>query len=310
VTSPFWAYLKISDGCDNRCSYCLIPQIRGGHRSRPLRSVREEAASLVEAGAREINLIGQDITRWGPGEGPPDLPRLVKSLASLSGDFRLRLLYLHPSRVDERLCRTMAENEKVFPYLDIPIQHASDGILKRMNRPYGRRRLEKMYELLRRRIPGVALRTTVMVGYPGEGRREFGELLEFLRSQPFENLGSFVFSPEEGTAAASQRKQVSLEEAAERRAEVMSLQQELAADLWKGRRGKETEALLLEPLEEESTLLGRTAWQAPEVDGHVVARGAGDPGELVRIRITDSSSYDLAGEITGAPRGPLSRSRS
>jgi ribosomal protein S12 methylthiotransferase len=311
VTSPFWAYLKISDGCDNRCSYCLIPQIRGGHRSRTLRSVREEAASLIEAGAREINLIGQDITRWSGGKGVPDLPRLVKSLAALPGDFRLRLLYLHPSRVDERLCRTMAESSKVFPYLDIPIQHASDGILKKMNRPYGRRRLEEMYVLLRRRIPGVALRTTVMVGYPGEGRREFEELLEFLRAHPFENLGSFVFSPEEGTAAASQRKKVSLEEAAERREEVMSLQQELAADLWKGRRGAVTEALILEPLEgEEKACLGRTAWQAPEVDGHVVVRGAGTPGELARVKVTGSGSYDLEGEIMGADRGPLSRSRS
>lgn len=311
VTSPFWVYLKISDGCDNRCSYCLIPQIRGGHRSRPLRSVREEAVSLIEAGAKEINLIGQDITRWSRGKGGPDLPGLVESLASLPGDFRLRLLYLHPSRVDERLCRTMAENGKVFPYLDIPIQHASDGILKKMNRPYGRRRLEKMYALLRGQIPEVALRTTVMVGYPGEGRREFDELLDFLRAHPFENLGSFVFSPEEGTAAASQRKKVSPEEAAKRREEVMSLQQGLAAELWKRRRGSVTEALLLEPFEgEENACLGRTAWQAPEVDGHVVIRGSGTPGELVRIRVTGSGSYDLAGELMGAPRAPLSRSRS
>jgi ribosomal protein S12 methylthiotransferase len=298
MTSSFWAYLKISDGCDNRCSYCLIPSIRGKHRSRSLRSVREEAAGLVAAGVREINLIGQDITRWGQGAGGPALPRLIESLTRLPGDFRLRLLYLHPSRVDDRLCRLVAANDAVLPYLDIPIQHAGDSILEKMNRPYGRKGLERMYARLRRLVPGVALRTTVMVGYPGEGKKEFAELLSFLRDHPFENLGAFIFSPEEGTPAAAQRGRVPPETAAERRDEVMRLQQKAAASLWRGRHGEIAEVLLLEPVEGKSDLwLGRTVWQAPEVDGMIVVRGPGRPGDLVSVEVTGSSAYDLEGVV-------------
>jgi ribosomal protein S12 methylthiotransferase len=305
MTASFWAYLKISDGCDNRCSYCLIPNIRGKHRSRSLRSVREEAAGLVAAGVREINLIGQDITRWGQGAGGPALPRLIESLTRLPGDFRLRLLYLHPSRVDDRLCRLVAANDAVLPYLDIPIQHAGDRILEKMNRPYGRKGLERMYSRLRRLVPGVALRTTVMVGYPGEGKREFAELLSFLRDHPFENLGAFIFSPEEGTPAAAQHGRVPPETAVERRDEVMRLQQKAAASLWRGRHGEVAEVLLLEPVEGKRDLwLGRTAWQAPEVDGMIVVSGPGRPGDLVSVRVTGSSAYDLEGVVTEGRSDP------
>jgi ribosomal protein S12 methylthiotransferase len=300
LTSDFWAYLKISDGCDNNCRYCLIPSIRGRHRSRSRRSLVRETRDLIDSGVREINVIGQDITRWGGDNKGSDLPLLLESLAALPGAFRLRLLYLHPSRVDGRLRRLLSAGGKIFPYLDIPIQHAGDKVLRDMNRPYGLRRLEKMYADLRRDVPAIALRTTVMVGYPGEGKKEFGELLDFLRDCPFENLGAFVFSPQSGTAAAELPGRVPPEEAEERYHRVMSLQQDLAARLWMSRRGTVTEALIFRPLEgEKDRWLGRTAWQAPEVDGEVVVRGQVGPGDLVEVEITGSGAYDLEGVARG-----------
>jgi len=260
-----------------------------------------ETRDLIDTGIREINLIGQDITRWGGKKDGSDLPLLLESLASLSGTFRLRLLYLHPSRVDGRVRRLLSAGGKIFPYLDIPIQHASDKVLRGMNRPYGRRRLAKMYADLRRDVPAIALRTTVMVGYPGEGKKEFGELLDFLGDCPFENLGAFVFSPQSGTAAAELPGRVPPEEAEERYHQVMALQQDLATRLWKSRRGTVTEALVLRPLEgEEGSWIGRTAWQAPEVDGEVVLRGQVSPGDLVEVEITGSGAYDLEGVPKGA----------
>jgi ribosomal protein S12 methylthiotransferase len=300
VTSEFWAYLKISDGCDNNCRYCLIPSIRGRHRSRSRRSLVRETRDLIENGVREINLVGQDLTRWGGEKKDSDLPLLVESLSALPGTFRLRLLYLHPSRVDGKIRRLLSAGGKIFPYLDIPIQHASDKVLRSMNRPYGRRRLEKIYGDLRRDVPAIALRTTVMVGYPGEGKREFGELLEFLKDCPFENLGAFVFSPQRGTAAAELPGRVPPEAAEERYHRVMALQQDLSARLWESRRGTLTEALVLRPREgERGCWLGRTAWQAPEVDGEVVIRGQVGPGDLVEVEITGSGAYDLEGVSRG-----------
>jgi ribosomal protein S12 methylthiotransferase len=306
LTSPFSAYLKVSDGCTNRCSYCLIPTIRGPHRSRPLRSLRLEARSLIEAGVREINLVGQDLTRWGKDLAGRDLAGMVKSLTSLPGDFRLRLLYLHPSRVDGGIVRLLGGGGKVFPYLDMPIQHASTRVLKAMNRGCSRRDLERIYARLRREAPAAALRTTVMVGFPGEGRREFRELLRFLRECPFENLGCFVFDPQEGTPASRLPNPLRPEEARERRHAVMEQQQELSAGLWRERRGSVTEALVLNPTDSTGrTWAGRTAWQAPEVDGHVILSGPARPGDLVRAEITASGTYDLEGTIR--EKGPVRR---
>jgi ribosomal protein S12 methylthiotransferase len=297
LTSPDWAYLKISDGCDNRCSYCLIPGLRGGHRSRGGHEIVAEARSLIAAGAREINLVGQDITRW-QGEEEESLPELIGDLAALPGQFRIRLLYLHPSRLDRELAETIAANEKVFPYLDLPIQHASDAVLAGMHRPYGMKDLEGLCDMLRRTIPGAALRTTVMVGFPGEGEKEFADLLGFLRAHPFENLGAFVFSPEKGTAAATMEGQVDPAVARERYGAVLELQQELAAGLWQRRIGTVTEALVLAGVEgDEGKLWGRTAWQAPEVDGGIVMAGTAGPGDLVSVKITAAGAYDLEGVI-------------
>lgn len=297
LTSPDWAYLKISDGCDNRCSYCLIPALRGGHRSRGGHEIVAEARSLVAAGARELNLVGQDITRWQGGDGG-SLPELIDELTAIPGEFRVRLLYLHPSRLDGQLAETIVRSEKVFPYLDLPIQHASDAVLAGMNRPYGMKDLKALCGMLRKTIPGAALRTTVMVGFPGEGEREFADLLGFLRAHPFENLGAFIFSPEEGTAARTMPGLIDEAVARERYDALLELQQGLAADLWQQRIGTVTEALVLAAVEgEEGKLWGRTAWQAPEVDGGIVMEGAAEPGDIVSVKITAAGSYDLEGVI-------------
>jgi ribosomal protein S12 methylthiotransferase len=297
TTGPY-AYLKISDGCSNRCHYCLIPSIRGPHRSRSAAAVLDEARALADAGVAEIDLVGQDITRFGEGRRGGGLPGLVRAIAALPGDFRLRMLYLHPDRVDDAILGLFAAAPKLCPYLDVPIQHASRRVLAAMNRGYGPRELGRLFDGVRRRVPGVALRTTVMVGYPGEGRREFRELLAFLRSHPFENLGAFVFSPQPGTRAAALTGAAPREEAEARYHEVMSQQAGLSARLWAARVGQETEALLVSPAPGRKTVWqARTPWQAPEVDGGVVVRGAGAPGTWVRVAITGSSAYDLAGRV-------------
>jgi ribosomal protein S12 methylthiotransferase len=298
LTTGPWAYLKVSDGCSNCCHYCLIPTIRGPHASRPRAAVLDEARALIEAGVREINLVGQDITRFGEGRRSGGLPVLVRAVAALPGDFRLRLLYLHPARVDDEIVRLFAETPKLCAYLDIPIQHASSRVLARMNRRYARRDLERLFDGLRGRIPGIALRTTVMVGHPGEGKREFSALLSFLRSHPFENLGAFVFSPQPGTKAATMPGAVAREEAEARYHEVMSLQAGLASDLWERRIGLGTEALLLGPESGRATVWNaRTPWQAPEVDGRIRVRGRGVAGVWVPVTVTGAGAYDLEGRI-------------
>jgi len=297
LTTGPWAYLKIADGCSNCCHYCLIPSIRGPHASRSRAAVLEEARALIDAGVREINLVGQDITRFGEGRRGGGLTALVRAVAALEGDFRVRLLYLHPERVDEEIIRLFRETPKLCAYLDIPIQHASGRILRRMNRHYSRSDLERLFARLRERIPGVALRTTVMVGYPGEGQREFDELLVFLRSHPCENLGAFVFSPQPGTKAATMSGAVPRDEAEARYHEVMALQAELASALWAQRVGRATEALLLGPEPGRTTIWnGRTPWQAPEVDGRIRVRGRGQPGTWAAVRVTGAGTYDLEGK--------------
>ncbi len=217
-------------------------------------------------------------------------------------DIRLRLLYLHPARVDDRLMEVMAGLHHVWPYADIPIQHADDRILRLMGRPYGRRKLSGLLDRLRRRIPGIALRTTVMVGYPGEGKDAFARLRRFLREHPFENLGVFVFAPQPGTPAFALPGRVDPETAAERYHLIMEEQASSAARLWRGRRGEEVEAILVGRIQgERDAWMARTSWQAPEVDGWAKLRGRGAPGSLVRARITGSHAYDLEGNIEARP---------
>jgi ribosomal protein S12 methylthiotransferase len=310
LTTGPWAYLKVSDGCSNCCHYCLIPSIRGPHASRSRAAVLDEARALIDAGVRELNLVGQDITRFGEGRRGGGLPGLVRAVAALPGDFRVRLLYLHPERVDDAVIDLFAATPKLCAYLDVPIQHASTRVLRRMNRRYGRRDLERLFSTLRGRVPGVALRTTVMVGYPGEGRREFAELLAFLRAHPFENLGAFTFSPQPGTRAAAMAGAAPQEEAEARYHEVMTLQASLASDLWERRVGQETEALLLAPEPGRTAVwTARTPWQAPEVDGRIRVRGSGEAGRWVAVRVTGAGAYDLEGRVLPTPGRPTAPRR-
>jgi ribosomal protein S12 methylthiotransferase len=304
LTTAPWAFLKISDGCDNRCAYCLIPAIRGPHRSRGLSGILDEAAGLISSGVRELNLVGQDLTRWRSGRKV--LEDLLGALDRLPGDFRIRLLYLHPSRVTASLAAAMAEHPKVLPYLDMPIQHADDRVLEAMGRPYRGKDLRRIYRLLRETVPGIALRTTVMVGHPGEGRREFQVLGDFLEECPFENLGCFAYSPQAGTPSAD-REAVSPGTAARRRRKVMLRQEEISASLWSGRVGRTVEALILSPLRGRSLWLGRAAWQAPEVDGSCLVRGRCRPGEWSAVTVTGARTYDLEARASSTTN-PTTRS--
>ncbi len=266
--------------------------------SRTLEDIVQEAGELISSGVWEIHLLGQDITRWGEGTPGGDLVRLVEAPNDLPGKFRIRLLYLHPARLDEKLIGLIASGNRVCPYVDMPIQHASDRVLKRMNRNYRRKRLEEIYHSLRRNVPGVSLRTTVMVGHPGEGQADFSELLDFIRGHPFENMGAFIYSPEPGTVSAGQGDLTERGEAEERHHRLMTAQAEISRGLWANRLGEMTETLILSTLDRSGERhTGKTLWQAPDVDGIISVSGRASPGDLARVRITGSSEYDLEGVI-------------
>jgi len=291
------AYLKIADGCDNRCAYCLIGKIRGPYRSRPLPVLLDEARRLAGEGAREIVVIAHDTAFYGREKGGrPLLQRLLEGMEGIKGIDWIRMLYLHPAHIDGDLLRALAASSRVCPYLDIPLQHVDDRILKRMGRKTSRRQIESVLDLCRELIPGIALRTTLMTGFPGEGEGEFQALKEFIRWQRFDHLGAFAFSPEKGTRAASLGNRVPAALAERRRGELMRLQQRISRAKLKRRVGEEVEALVEGPFPENGAglMVGRARFQGPEVDGLTVLEGEGmKPGDLVQARVTAASDYDL-----------------
>jgi len=294
------AYLKIAEGCSNFCAYCTIPSIRGPFRSRDSRILLQEANHLAEQGVRELNLVAQDTTAYGTDLRPSSsLTALLKALIRIESLSWLRLLYLRPERIARPLLDLMAGEEKICPYLDIPVQHISDTVLKRMNRPYRGKKLRGLISRIRRLLPQAALRTTVMVGFPGEGEREFQELLNFITEVEFDHLGVFPFSPEEGTPAAQYADHVPLEISQKRVDLLMERQKEISFKKNQARIGT-LEPVLVTGLSPESDLLiqGRTCFQAPEVDG-VVYIVEGEPrfGEIQPVKITEAHPYDLVGEI-------------
>lgn len=297
LASPHSAYLKIADGCDNRCAYCLIGRLRGPYRSRPLGVLLEEARQLADEGARELVVIAQDTGFYGREKGGHALlPRLLDRLQAVKGISWVRLLYLHPAHLDGDILQSLAASPQACSYLDIPLQHADDRILKRMGRKTSRRQIESLLDLCRGLLPGLALRTTLMTGFPGEGAREFGALKEFVRWQRFDHLGVFAFSPEAGTRALSFSGRVPAPVAARRRAELMRLQKRISRAKLRQRIGEEIEVLLEGPFPEAGSglMVGRSRFQAPEVDGLTVVEGEGlRPGELVKVRVTAASDYDL-----------------
>jgi len=300
-SSPFYtAYLKIADGCSNCCSYCVIPSLRGSFRSRPMKSLLKEAKDLVKGGVKELNLIAQDVTRYGT-----DLPRgasletLIGKLVKLDGLSWIRLLYAYPDGIGDDLIRLIRDEEKVCKYLDIPLQHISDPLLKRMNRRSSEAGIRALIGKLRSEIPGLALRTSFIVGFPGETEEDFNKLLHFVEEVQFDRMGVFCYSREEGTDAALMPEQVSERVKRERHKKLMRAQARVSFK--RNRNLIDTlEDAIVEGYSEETDLLlkGRSSRQAPDIDGQVyITSGNANIGDIVTLRITDSSDYDLFGEI-------------
>ena len=304
ATPGYTAYLKIAEGCDHPCSFCIIPQLRGQFRSRRFESVIAEAEQLARAGVREITLIGQDTTCYGEDFGLKDgLALLLEKLAGIETLRWVRFLYAYPNKITGRLLETIAEYDKICSYIDVPLQHASPAALKRMKRGGGADIFLRSIEKMRRTIPGVTLRTSFIVGFPGETEKEFEELCDFVREAQFDWMGAFGYSDQDGAAAFALEDKVSPREVERRRKRLMQIQQRISKKKKKSLVGREFD-LLLEGTSEESDLLleGRTSMHAPEIDGKVLVNDAPEdlrpkPGEFYRCQITESHDYDLVARI-------------
>ena len=297
-TPPWFAYLRIAEGCDNHCAYCVIPSLRGKYRSRPMNELLDEAAELASAGVQELLVIAQDITRYGTDlNGEHQLAALLRELCKL--DFHwIRLHYLYPHEITEELIDTIAAEEKILPYLDIPMQHCNDRILKAMNRRDTKESLLAMVKKLRERIPGLVLRTSLIAGLPYEGEEEFEELCEFLRDVQIERAGVFPFSPEEGTRAALM-EHVDFEEA-QRRAELaVDVQSDIIDAYNESVLGDEREVLCEGFDPQAQMFFGRTYAESPEIDGRVYFTADREvaPGTFVNVRFTDTMDGELTGEL-------------
>jgi len=289
-----FAYLKVTEGCHRRCSYCVIPQLRGPLRSVPPDVVLREARVLAEAGSSELILVGEDTGAYGTDLGGEwTLARLIRELDALDGVRWIRMLYVHPASVCRELVAAAEECEKVCAYIDLPVQHASDPVLSRMNRPTTRADIERALGLIRSSPKEFAIRTTVMVGFPGEKPEDFEELKLFLKEWEFDHLGAFCYSAEFGTAAAAFPDQLPEEVKEDRREEIMRLQSDISYNRNVAVLGQEAE-VLVDGVVENGLLAARTERQAPEVDGVTLVRGGGSPGEYMRVRFTEASEYDLA----------------
>jgi len=300
ATPPHLAYLKIAEGCSHRCTFCLIPRIRGPLRSRPLDTLVVEAQRLAAAGVRELILVAQDTTAYGrEAPGQPGIAALLRELAALDGFTWIRLLYAHPARISPELLDAMAANPRILPYLDLPIQHAHDDILRRMGRDYRRRDILDALRRIREALPGATLRTTVMTGFPGETEAHFQTLLDFVQEAGFNHLGVFFYYPEAGTPAARLTPAAPRREARRRARLLKAAQAHIVKARLRSLVGT-TQKVLVEGVSPESDYLltGRLAGQAPEIDGQVyITGGIGRVGELHAVRLTRALPYDLVGEI-------------
>lgn len=293
-----FAYIKISDGCDNRCSYCAIPDIRGDFRSRSIESVCREAEFLLDRGKKELILVSQESTAYGRDlYGKPRLIELLKAISGLSGEFWLRIMYLHPARLTEELIDYMIDNRLVCNYFDLPMQHINDKLLQAMGRKVTRRRIDRILDKIRAAGSRAAVRTNFIVGFPGETEAQFEELCRYIERQRFERLGAFVYSAEEGTAAAAMPNQVAEEVRESRYHRLMELQQQIAFENNDEETGRRYEVLIDEVDTEKGLALGRTRFDAPEIDQNVRLSGTDTaPGDFVWAKITGSDGYDLLGE--------------
>lgn len=291
------AYLRLAEGCSNRCSYCAVPLIRGPLRSRSQEAVLEEARRLAEKGVQELILVAQDTTAFGVDRGGKSrLPELIEALERVEGLRWIRLMYVHPAGVDERLLEALKRTKKLCPYLDLPVQHISPRILKEMNRRVGPDQIRQCIQALREAVPGIHLRTSVIVGFPGETQEEFLELLEFVQETRFEWLGGFLYSREEGTPAAELPGQVPKQVARKRLAQLLRLQKQITTEKlgrWVGR-----ETTVLVEKQGRGCLLGRSSFQAPEIDGVVrIRKGKAPLGSFVGVHFTAVRGYDLEGVL-------------
>ena len=297
-TPPWYAYLRIAEGCDNHCAYCVIPSLRGKYRSRPLEDLVREAAELASAGVKELLVIAQDITRYGTDlNGQHQLAALLRELCEL--DFHwIRLHYLYPDEVTEELIDTIAEEPKIVKYLDIPIQHCNDGILKAMNRRDTRAEITALFDKLRSRIPGLVLRTSLITGLPGEGEAELEELCDFLRQMRIERAGVFPFSPEDGSRAA-QMEHVDMEEARRRAELVVDVQSDIIDAYNESVLGTERE-ILCEGFDGQAQMFfGRSYAESPDIDGRIYFTADREvaPGSFVTVRLTGTMDGELTGEL-------------
>ncbi len=301
-TPGHYEYLKVAEGCDKNCTYCIIPSLRGHYRSIPKERLLRDAAFLADNGVRELILVAQETTLYGTDlYGKKALPELLRDLSEIDGLSRIRLLYCYPEEIDDELIKAVRDLPKVMKYLDIPIQHCSDRILKRMGRRATKEGLKSLIAKLREGIPDISLRTTIITGFPGESEEEHAELLDFIKEIRFDRLGVFTYSQEEGTAAAGFDDQISEEVKERRRDEIMRIQREISLSVNEGFLGRKLECMVEGRIPEEGVYATRSFRDAPDVDGFVFIKEKNGislmTGDMVSVRITGFSEYDLEGEI-------------
>lgn len=300
TTGGYYAFLKIAEGCDKYCTYCIIPSLRGSYRSVPMERLLAEARQLADKGVKELILVAQETTLYGVDlYGKKMLPELLRELAKIPGIYWIRIQYCYPEEITDELIEAIKTEEKVCNYLDIPIQHASDAILKRMNRKTNQSQLREMIGKLRREIPDIALRTTMIAGFPGETEEDHEEVMAFVDEMEFERLGVFAYSAEEDTPAASFPDQIPEEVKEERRDAIMELQQEVAFDKSASMVGRVLDVMIEGKVADEAAYVGRTYMDAPNVDGYIFVN-TGElfmSGDFVKVKVTGSAEYDLIGEV-------------
>jgi ribosomal protein S12 methylthiotransferase len=295
-TVPHMAYLKIAEGCSRRCTYCVIPKLKGKQRSRKIEDVVLEAKKLIKSGTKELILVAQDTSSYGKDiDSKVNLSKLIEKISALSNDIWIRILYGHPESMDNDTIKVISDNDNVCSYFDIPIQHASRNILKRMGRNYNQTKLLKLFDKIRSADPDAVLRTTVITGFPGETNKEFDELLSFIEKVKFDHLGAFVYSDSKDVASHKLSEKVRKNVAKKRYDRIMSCQMEISSQNNRRHIGKVFD-VLVEEFPEENLYIGRTKYQAPEVDGITYISGKMKTGVFARAKITDALEYDLVGE--------------
>lgn len=300
TTGGHYAYLKIAEGCDKHCTYCIIPKIRGNFRSVPMEQLLKEAKELAEGGVKELILVAQETTVYGQDiYGEKSLHRLLKELCKIDGIQWIRLLYCYPEEIDANLIQVMKEEPKICHYLDLPIQHASDAILKKMGRRTSKAQLVDTIRTLREEIPDITLRTTLITGFPGETEEQHQELVEFVDEMEFDRLGVFTYSPEENTPAAEMPDQIPEKVKEDRQAELMELQQEIAFDLAEDMIDREVLVMIEGKVADENAYVGRTYRDAPNVDGLIFINTDEElmSGDFAKVKVTGAMEYDLIGEL-------------